>query len=124
MRKEKTLKVPTSQLAAHHGDTVIERINSIPEGAKKVKRSPLAYGETSGHSHVVVEDDVEFYQDENGVYLAPKGSLTVRHQKEDKSWTGEHNTMTFEKNETLPYYKIGIQRVTDPFTKRLESVRD
>lgn len=121
---EQKLNITKEQLASHHGDVVVERISELPKGAKKINKQPLAYGETSGHSHVVVEDDVEFYQNENGVYLAPKGSLTVRHQKEDKSWTGEHNTMIFEQNETMPYYKVGIQRVADPITKRLEEVRD
>src|SRR3990167_9506005 len=114
MKKEKNFTVPASQLLIHQGDVIIERVNSLPENAKKIPAKPLALGEFSGHKHIAVaerENLIDFYEADGKIYLVNKAQMKIRHELANKEWTGEHHTLVLEPD----VYKISIQRVYDPF---------
>lgn len=75
---------------ARQGDVLIKRVAEIPEGLKKVPldrgRVILAYGEVTGHAHVVV-GDVEFLtadlEDMEGRFLRVEQEAQVVHDEHD-----------------------------------------
>lgn len=81
-----------------HGDVLLVRIGRIPENAVGVE-NVLAYGESTGHKHVVsgkavqvmeyegkkfvqVEETATLTHEEHGVIALPKGSYAVVRQVE------------------------------------------
>jgi hypothetical protein len=123
MSMEKTFTIPKEQEITHAGDVVIRRIDTIPETAKSIKGKPLALGEFSGHQHIAVaekESTINFFEDENGVYLQVQGTAKVRHALENGAWTGEHHALVLPQGA----YHVTIQRVLDPFSKTIGKVKD
>lgn len=53
---------------ARQGDVIIERIDNLPSKLKPVKRDAgrvvLAYGETTGHSHAIADEQVSLFESE------------------------------------------------------------
>lgn len=124
--QEKILKMLAEQLVGHQGDVCLERLSELPKTAKRCAVKPLAFGETSGHRHIVEVADptqLEFYEDANGVYFKVVEGTQVRH-KVGESWTGEHHTIAIQPTETMPYIGVKIQRAEDPCTEVLDRVRD
>ena|SRR5688572_25796504 len=67
------------------GDVLIEKVETIPAHAKKVrlpKRIVLAEGEATGHAHVLDAPDVELFE-RNGVLFARIGNPggVVKHEE-------------------------------------------
>jgi hypothetical protein len=67
------------------GDVLIERVDSIPTQAKKMrlpKRIVLAEGEATGHAHVLDAPEVEMFE-RGGVLFARIGVAggTVKHEE-------------------------------------------
>lgn len=56
----------------HQGDVQGRKIQVLPEGAKIIKNTPLAYGEHSGHVHQIT-GEVELYE-YDGKFIAVIGS--------------------------------------------------
>lgn len=89
------------------------------------KKRILAYGEHSGHCHVLT-GDVTF--DEKGHILVGEDSNAVlKHimekdwmESEKEVWTGEHHDIPLAPG----LYAYVPQQVFDPLTKRIEAARD
>lgn len=72
----------------------------IPKDAKRIPFRPFAYGETTGHSHAVVEEArpfCEMYEKDGEIYVRALRDLPVRHEDHDptasvsvlpKGWEG------------------------------------
>ena len=60
------------------GDVQFKAIGALPAGVKPVGAKPLAYGETSGHAHLLT-GDWELFEAEDGsktfAKIGPKGAL-------------------------------------------------
>ena len=123
MKTEKRLFIPKTQTAGHHGDLVWKRITKLPEGVEKIKKRPLALGEMTGHKHVAVADDIEFFEDSEGrTYIKSMQPVTIRHEK-DGQWTGEHNTEVLDPHKE-GLYQVTIKRTYDYLSEEIENVRD
>lgn len=124
MRTEKIIKLRKGQTAAHQGDVVLRRVAKLPDGLKRIEPRPLALGELSGHRHLAVAerpDLIDFYEDAKGnIWLVNKSAMKIRHENADGSWTQEHHTIVTEP----AIWQVQIQRVRDPFTATINSVKD
>lgn len=70
------------------GDVLLHRVDTLPEGATKVlaqTRIVLAYGEVTGHAHVIDAEQAEEYQtpSKHGVqrHLRVKHLAQVNHEE-------------------------------------------
>lgn len=124
MKKETTIK-------GHHGDVQFKMIKSLPDGAKKIENRPLAYGEVSGHVHILT-GKVDLFEIE-GKTFAVVGSDGARLQHVmENNLTPECMTEVKElpvadhKSILLPpgTYEFGIQKQFNPFEKTFEQVMD
>lgn len=116
---------------AHNGDVQAIETN-LPKGARPVAQKPLAYGEKSGHIHVVT-GDVQLFEVADGTLFAAVGNdgATMQHvhqslfrgdytTKESLS-KADHNPTPLAPNKV---YKIGIHKKYNPFQKTWERVID
>ena len=91
-----------------HGDVFIDKVDSIPEKAKRLKHCVLAEGEITGHCHEILEDGAaELFQQRNNLFLRVVAKrATVVHQEHDaiKLPTGD--------------YRVWIQREYEPKTRQ------
>lgn len=93
------------------GDVLIVPVEEIPGGATKVRRDRgrivLAYGEVTGHAHVIASREAELLEtadlqdrflrvlaeggvalrhEEHGTITLPRGEYVVRRQREYMPW--------------------------------------
>ena len=88
------------------------------------KKRILAYGEHSGHCHVVT-GNIEF--DERGrIIVGENSNAVLKHlfekdwmEGEKETWTGEHTDIKL----TPGVYEYVPQQVFDPLSKRIEAAR-
>ena len=118
-------------LQGHQGDVQFKQIQLLPESAVKVDNKPIAYGEHSGHQHVLT-GDVDMYEVE-GKLIAVVGSdgARLQHIHESrmtkKAWV---ETLEIEKadhnSHLLPegIYEFYIQNAYNPYSKLMEQVID
>lgn len=97
------------------GDVIIRDVTGIPEGARRVDRTPrgfiLARGEATGHAHVI-EDDIEMYEKDGVLYIRVDRQATVVHE--------EHGPVTLPKG----VYSVNLVRQYDPVRGEIGRVRD
>lgn len=95
-------------MQARQGDVLIERIDRMPKGAKKLERNGpviLAHGEATGHAHTIESLDVEMYETAAAAdrYLrVGRNGATVVHQ--------EHGPISLEEG----MYMVRRQREYSP----------
>jgi hypothetical protein len=67
-----------------HGDVNLQRIASVPDGAKKVERENGRYvlmrGETTGHAHTI-EDEIELFENDGVLYMRNASDVEVTHEE-------------------------------------------
>ena len=73
------------------GDVLLERIESMPAGVKKVKRENgrliIARGEVTGHCHAIEEKSAELFVDKDGkLFISVEEEVDLVHE--------EHGTIT------------------------------
>lgn len=101
-----------------HGDVIVfcEKAPEDFETWPKVKDNCLAYGEATGHAHVIVGDESAFDLRENpqtkARHLRVVKPVMLKHQ--------EHRGVEIPPGE----YRIGIQREYSPFDKLVRRVVD
>lgn len=119
------------QLTGHQGDVQFKTINQLPKGAKKVTNKPIAYGEHSGHQHILT-GDVEMFEHE-GQLFACVGSDGARLQHihesvmNEKAWTSNKELQKADHNSHLlpeGIYEFWIQNSYNPYSKLMEQVID
>lgn len=121
----------TKQLQGHQGDVQFRSIDSIPAKARRVSNRPIAYGEHSGHQHVLT-GDVELFEFE-GRLIASVGADGARLQHCHESnftaacWTStEEIAQADHASHLLPEgnYEFYIQNAYNPYSKLMEKVID
>lgn len=120
-----------SKLKGHQGDVQFVAIDKIPATAMPVKNRPIAYGEHSGHQHVLT-GDVEMFEFE-GRLIAAVGSDGARLQHchesnfTDRCWTTTEEVQVADHaSHLLPpgNYEFYIQNSYNPYSKLMEKVID
>lgn len=103
-----------------HGECMVFK-SKLPLNIKK-KNSKLNYmivadSETTGNHHVVdIIDGINFYEDEKGtLFMENAVETNIRCLHKDR-----HDSLTLPAGT----YEFGTQQEYDPFTARLQNVRD
>lgn len=118
-------------ITGHQGDVQFKSINSLPAGAKRIENTSLAYGEHSGHQHVLT-GDVQLFEFE-GRFIAAVGSdgARLQHIHESnftaKAWKStEELPIADHGSHLLPegIYEFYIQNSYNPYSKLMEKVVD
>lgn len=117
----------------HTGDVqAIETV--LPKTAKKIEKKPVAYGEKSGHLHVITGDYEMFENEETkDVYVTiGKQGAWSQHVHEtiwkntnydtmEQLQKADHKSARLLPNKT---YRIGIHQAYDPYAKIKQKVID
>lgn len=95
-----------------HGDVLVEAVEAIPDGARRLHHLVLAEGELTGHSHRIAErDSAVLYQADRSMYLSVHAdSATLVHQ--------EHGPIPLSRGS----YRVWLQREYSP--REIRVVRD
>jgi len=121
----------TSQIIGHQGDVQFKTIQSVPKGATPISNKPIAYGEHSGHQHVLT-GDVQMFEYEGRIITAVGGDgARLQHVHEsnfsDKLWTTTKELPKADHgSHFLPegVYEFYIQNSYNPYNKLMEQVID
>lgn len=107
------------------GDVTLKECGNIPKGAKEIPLTEgfhvLAYGEISGHAHLLEKEGVDYFEHEGIQYLKIQDNAILKHQKLDGSAAVHaHKPITLPKGN----YQIGIVKEFDYFTGQSRMVAD
>lgn len=116
----------------HGGDVQGREVKSLPNGVVPIPNSPIAYGEKSGHTHIL-NGDVELFQlngkkfavvGEDGAYHSHLhlSSITKESYQTNKNLSNADHT----KECFIPkgVYEIGVHQKYNPYKKNFEKVED
>jgi hypothetical protein len=116
----------------HTGDVQAVESN-LPKGAKVIDKKPVAYGEKSGHLHVIT-GDYEMFEDENqGVFVkvGPGGAWSQHVHESIWKNAGFDTQEQLQKADHKParllpnkVYKVAIHQAYDPYQKIKQKVID
>ena len=59
------------------GDVFLKEIDNLPEDAIKVEGTVLAYGETTGHQHILESQTATLYESKKGVTVTTKSGESL-----------------------------------------------
>jgi hypothetical protein len=121
----------TNQIRGHQGDVIFRSINSLPKEAKKIKHTPIALGEHSGHMHIVT-GDVELFEFEGRIIsVVGKDGARLQHIHEsnltEKAWVSSNEISKADHNSHLlpeGIFEFYIQNSYNPYSKLMERVID
>lgn len=118
-------------IKGHQGDVQFKMIDKLPNNAVKIENKPLAYGETSGHVHIMT-GDVELFEIEGRMYaIVGNDGARMQHIMENNITpecmtevkelpVADHKSILFPPGT----YEIGIQKQYNPYSKIFEKVVD
>jgi hypothetical protein len=118
-------------MKGHQGDVMFKQITTLPTNAKHIENIPLAYGEISGHVHILT-GDVELLESKGKRFaIVGKGKARLQHILEGNLKPfcmtevkelpiADHKSILFPPGT----YEIGIQKQYNPFEKVFERVID
>lgn len=118
------------QLKGHQGDVQFKSCK-LPSKAKKINNRPIAYGEHSGHQHVLT-GDVEMFEHEGNLFASiGSDGARLQHIHESRmtesAWgsvveieKADHNSILLPKG----VYEFWIQNAYNPYSKLMEKVID
>lgn len=116
----------------HTGD--VQAVESmIPADAKEIQKEPVAYGEKSGHLHVIT-GDYKMLKDGSFHYIkvGKKGAISQHVHENNFNKVSGYDTLELlqqadhKPSPLLPNktYKIGIHQAYDPYAKIKQKVID
>ncbi len=99
------------------GDVLLQGVNSLPTGVRKVKKTNRGYviaeGESTGHAHVIT-GDCEVYELDGVIYISTSDkSVNLVHE--------EHHTVEIPAHTIM---EVALVQEYDPFTEELHNVQD
>ena len=98
-----------------HGDLLIRQIDKPNINLIKQKDNVVAYGEFTGHHHVVITEDeqIAVFTDSSGKkYIDCVSGSTITHP--------EHKEIILEP----AFYEVIVEREFDPFESKIREVKD
>lgn len=97
-----------------HGDLNFDLIKKIPKEAKETKDMVLAYGEHTGHCHLLtpIKGKLKVFNIPSGKVIDVEEEAEVTHQ--------EHKPIRFTRGK----YRMWYEQEYDPFQKEIERVQD
>jgi hypothetical protein len=119
-----------NQFKAHQGDVIVFAAE-LPEGAVKIANKPVAYGEHSGHQHVIT-GDVEIMEYEGHTFAkVGSGRARLQHVHEanfrnsdfvslKELQKADHGSILLEEG----VYEVVIQNNYNPYKRLMEKVID
>ena len=121
----------TNLIKGHAGDVQFKAISKLPANAIKITNRPLAYGETSGHVHILT-GQVDMFEIEGKTYAVvgndgARLQHVMQHNIKPECLTAvEELPVADHKSILLPpgTYEFGIQKQFNPFEKVFEDVQD
>lgn len=127
------MRKKTQKQFIHTGDVQAVESN-LPKNAKVIDKKPVAFGEKSGHLHVIT-GDYEMLEDEEtkDVYVKiGKGGAWSQHVHETIWKKANYDTQELlqkadhNPSQLLPgkVYRIGIHKAYNPYKKIFEKVID
>jgi hypothetical protein len=120
-----------TKINGHAGDVQFKMIDKLPKNTKEVENTPLAYGETSGHIHILTGDVKMFESGGKRFAIIGNGKARLQHILE-----GNLKPFCMTEVKELPAadhksillppgtYEFGIQKQFNPFEKVFEQVKD
>jgi len=120
-----------NKITGMQGDVQFKQIDTIPAEAKKINNTPLAYGETSGHVHVLT-GDCQLFEIKGRMFAVVGGdgariqhvyerNLQPKNLAETKELPiADHSSILLPPGN----YEFGIQKKYNPFEKTFEKVID
>src|SRR5512136_2926499 len=110
------------------GDVLLEATNKIPKGAKKIKLDKnyyiIKYGETTGHAHILVADNIEVYEKGEELYFHVLTHALLNHgteqQVENNINGDDHNPIKIP----CGIYKYNKQYQREYAPERIRRVED
>lgn len=93
----------------------------IPANAEKIENNVLAWGEISGHAHVITGDAEVFRVDEKMIVCVGGDGAKLEHIKFVTKAKADHKPITLAPNQI---YEVLLQNEYNPFAKALERVVD
>lgn len=125
------MKQVKQQLSFHQGDVIGRSVSSVPKGAKPISNKPIAYGEHSGHQHVLTGDVQMFEYEGRIITVVGTDGARLQHVHEsnfsDKLWTTTKELPKADHgSHFLPegVYEFYIQNSYNPYSKLMEQVID
>lgn len=98
---------------------MLESIAQIPSGLDKAKSNILAYGESSGHCHMI--EGAEVLEKNGEIYLTVEQEADLKHVLETSGiWTGEHKDIKIPAGN----YILRRQQEYNPYEKAIQQVAD
>lgn len=114
-----------TSFAAHQGDVQIYGVDSIPSGARQVKKQYFARSERTGHIHALC-GQYDLYEDPtvpNAFYVRVYGEGAVLNHVREQGFDHWDEAIALEVADHKPVflpeglYRVGIQRRFDPFAR-------
>lgn len=115
----------------HQGDVQFRQISELPNAVKLISNRPIAYGEHSGHQHVLTGDVQMFEVEGRIVAQVGQGKARLQHIHESQLHEGclelvremqkaDHDSHLLEPG----VYEFHIQNAYNPYSKLMEKVID
>lgn len=125
-------KLSIKEFKGMQGDVQFRSLMKLPKGAVKIKNRPIAYGEISGHCHVMTGDVDLFEIDGRIVAVVGSDGARLQHVHESKltpkSWiqkkeveVADHKSIEIPANAIVEFH---IQNSYNPYSKLMEEVID
>lgn len=108
------------------GDVAL-KTSTLPKGAAKIDKKPLALGETSGHAHVVVADgkqtdNWDLFELNGKIYVVTgNDGAFLRHVRLKTGEQADHKPITLEPNQC---YEVILQNEYNPESAAFTRVID
>ena len=103
------------QLLYRHGDLLLKRISKLPPDVKPTNTAVLAEGESTGHKHRLVGQQVQVYENAEGqkyFTVGQSSSAELVHEEHKKIEIDEGTYVVVQEREFNPFEEA-IRRVTD-----------
>jgi len=118
-------------LKGHQGDVQFTQLIELPANAVRVANRPLAYGEHSGHQHVLTGDITLFEIEGRVIAVVGNDGARLQHVHEsnftEKCWASTNEIQKADHgSHLLPAgtYEFFIQNSYNPYSKLMEKVVD
>ncbi|RLC38303.1 MAG: hypothetical protein DRH51_08460 [Candidatus Coatesbacteria bacterium] len=100
------------------GDVLVELVSgSPPQGLERKTHSlVLAEGETTGHKHLLVAEEISYGEVDGEIVFTIQGEAVITHE--------EHHSITLPPTKEGEVYRVRRVREYDHFAEEAKEVRD